>query len=107
MKHERVLEGLVIPFRHRKDHSVLHRSRVKFCRADQVSHILKDDQIQILTQGGPAGATRTLLYLYYQYAFEKYNMGEATAVATVLMLLTVGLSVLQFIGSKRWVTYEQ
>ena len=65
------------------------------------------DQIQILTQGGPAGATRTLLYLYYQYAFEKYNMGEATAVATVLMLLTVGLSVLQFIGSKRWVTYEQ
>ena len=34
-------------------------------------------------------------------------MGEATAVATVLMLLTVGLSVLQFIGSKRWVTYEQ
>ncbi len=65
------------------------------------------DQIQILTQGGPAGSTRTLLYMYYQYAFEKYRMGEATAVATVLMLLTVALSILQFIGSKKWVNYEQ
>ena len=64
------------------------------------------DQIQILTQGGPAGSTRTLLYLYYQYAFEKYNMGEATAVAAVLMLLTILLSILQFWGSKKWVNYE-
>ncbi len=64
------------------------------------------DQIQILTQGGPAGSTRTLLYLYYQYAFEKYNMGEATSVAAVLMALTILLSVLQFWGSKKWVNYE-
>ncbi|MBQ2701096.1 MAG: sugar ABC transporter permease [Clostridia bacterium] len=64
------------------------------------------DQIQILTQGGPAGSTRTLLYLYYQYAFENYNMGEATAVAGVLMLITVLLSVVQFWGSKKWVTYQ-
>ena len=65
------------------------------------------DQIQILTQGGPAGSTRTLLYLYYQYAFEKYRMGEATAIAAVLMLITIGLSILQFIGSRKWVNYEQ
>ena len=65
------------------------------------------DQIQILTQGGPAGSTRTLLYLYYQYAFEKYKTGEATAIAAVLMLLTIGLSVLQFAGSRKWVSYEQ
>ena len=64
------------------------------------------DQIQILTQGGPAGSTRTLLYLYYQYAFVKYNMGEATAVAAVLMFLTIGLSGIQFWGSKKWVNYQ-
>lgn len=64
------------------------------------------DQIQILTQGGPAGSTRTLLYLYYQYAFEKYKMGEATAIAAVLMALTLGLSGLQFWGSKKWVNYQ-
>ena len=27
------------------------------------------DQIQILTQGGPSGSTRTLLYMYYQLGF--------------------------------------
>lgn len=64
------------------------------------------DQIQILTQGGPAGSTRTLLYLYYQYAFRDYKMGEATAIAAVLMALTVGLSGLQFLGSKKWVNYQ-
>lgn len=71
-----------------------------------ISSLQAYDQIQILTQGGPAGSTRTLLYLYYQYAFEKYNMGEATAVAAVLMFLTIGLSILQFAGSKKWVNYE-
>ena len=28
------------------------------------------DQIQILTQGGPSGSTRTLLYMYYQLGFQ-------------------------------------
>ena len=72
-----------------------------------ISSLQAYDQIQILTQGGPAGSTRTLLYLYYQYAFEKYKMGEATAIAAVLMFLTIGLSILQFWGSKKWVNYEQ
>lgn len=63
------------------------------------------DQIQILTQGGPSGSTRTLLYMYYQLGFEEFNMGQATAVAIVLILITVAFSVLQFAGSKKWVHY--
>lgn len=63
------------------------------------------DQIQILTQGGPSGSTRTLLYMYYQLGFEEFNMGQATAVAIVLILITVLLSVIQFKGSKKWVHY--
>lgn len=63
------------------------------------------DQIQVLTQGGPAGSTRTLLYMYYQLAFEQFNMGRATAVSTLLVLITALLSVIQFIASKRWVHY--
>ena len=39
------------------------------------------DQIQILTQGGPSGSTRTLLYMYYQLGFEEFKMGQATSVA--------------------------
>ncbi|MCA1320471.1 sugar ABC transporter permease [Bacillus tianshenii] len=64
------------------------------------------DQIQILTQGGPAGSTRTILYMYYQTAFEEFNVGKATAVATVLLIITGLLSLMQFILSKRWVHYD-
>ncbi len=63
------------------------------------------DQIQVLTQGGPAGSTRTLLYMYYQLAFEQFNMGQATAVSTLLVLITALLSTVQFLASKRWVHY--
>ena len=63
------------------------------------------DQIQILTQGGPSGSTRTLLYMYYQLGFEEFNMGQATAVSIILIGITVLLSVIQFTGSKKWVHY--
>ena len=63
------------------------------------------DQIQVLTQGGPSGSTRTLLYMYYQLGFNEFNMGQATAVAVVMILLTVGLSVIQFKVSEKWVFY--
>lgn len=63
------------------------------------------DQIQILTQGGPSGSTRTLLYMYYQLGFKEFNMGQATAVALVLVLITTLLSAIQFTGSKKWVHY--
>ncbi len=63
------------------------------------------DQIQVLTQGGPSGSTRTLLYMYYQLGFQEFNMGQATAVAVVMILLTVGLSVIQFKASEKWVHY--
>ena len=63
------------------------------------------DQLQILTQGGPSGSTRTLLYMYYQLGFEEFNMGQATAVAMILILITVMLSLIQFVVSKKWVHY--
>ena len=63
------------------------------------------DQIQILTQGGPSGSTRTLLYLYYQLGFEEFNMGKATAVAVIMIIITVALSAAQFHGSQKWVHY--
>ena len=63
------------------------------------------DQIQVLTQGGPSGSTRTLLYYYYQTAFENFNIGEATTIATVMLIIIGTLSGVQFIASKKWVHY--
>lgn len=64
------------------------------------------DQIQILTQGGPSGSTRTLLYRYYQLAFEQFNMGEASANVVALLLITVLLSALQLRCSEKLVHYQ-
>lgn len=63
------------------------------------------DQIQILTQGGPSGSTRTLLYMYYQLGFQEFDMGQGAALAVVLIIITVILSLVQFIASKKWVHY--
>ena len=57
-----------------------------------ISSLQAYDQIQVLTQGGPAGATRTLLYYYYQEAFQNFNTGKASAVAVILVIITVVLS---------------
>lgn len=60
------------------------------------------DQIQILTQGGPSGSTRTLLYLYYQLGFEQFNMGRAAAAVVILMAVGLGLALLQnYISGRR------
>ena len=63
------------------------------------------DQIRVLTQGGPSGSTRTILYMYYQTAFENFNTGQATAIATVLLIIVAILAILQFGASKKCVHY--
>jgi len=63
------------------------------------------DQIQVMTQGGPSGSTRTLLYMYYQMAFEQFNMGQATAISTIIVVITGILALTMFYASKRWVHY--
>jgi multiple sugar transport system permease protein len=63
------------------------------------------DQIQVLTGGGPAGATRTLLYYYYQEAFVNFAAGRASAVAVFILLITTGLSAVEMLISKRMVYY--
>lgn len=65
------------------------------------------DQILILTQGGPAGSTRTILYYYFQLAFTQFNMGQATAAAVYLVIITASLSAVNFIISNKWVNYGE
>lgn len=64
------------------------------------------DQINVLTQGGPSGSTRTLLYMYYQSAFESFQIGEASTVAMVLVFICMLLSVVSLGVSKRTTHYQ-
>jgi multiple sugar transport system permease protein len=51
--------------------------------------------IQIMTEGGPAGATRVLPYLIYQNAFSYLRMGYASAMSVVLFVILMTLTILQ------------
>jgi len=64
------------------------------------------DQIQIMTQGGPGSSTTTLLYLYYNKAFQNFQMGSANAVAMVILLIIVVLSLLSMKIGDRFTHYE-
>ena len=56
--------------------------------------------------GGPAESTLMLVVYLYQKAFSEFKMGYASAIAVVLFLLVLLVTVIQFITSKRWVVYE-
>lgn len=55
-------------------------------------------QIQILTGGGPAGRTNTLVFQLYQFAFGQGtpDYGRASVVAIILVLLVAAITWLQF-----------
>ncbi|MDH4421500.1 MULTISPECIES: carbohydrate ABC transporter permease [Bacillus] len=70
-----------------------------------ISSVQAYDQIKILTQGGPSGSTRTLLYLFFQQGFEQFDMGSATAIAFIILIITILLSVVNKIIGDKWVNY--
>ena len=60
----------------------------------------------VMTKGGPLNSTLFYnLYLYYK-AFDDFDMGYASALAWLLLLFSVVVTVVQFRIGKRWVYYE-
>lgn len=52
-------------------------------------------QIRIVTGGGPANATRSLIMYIYEQAFDKNSMGYASAMSYVLFLILVVCTLVQ------------
>ncbi len=61
--------------------------------------------IDFLTRGGPAGATKVMIYEIYQLGILQYDLGKAAAQSIMLFLLVIGLTVLQFRTTGQRVTY--
>jgi multiple sugar transport system permease protein len=53
------------------------------------------DQIFVMTQGGPAFSTETLVMLIYRQGFQNFQMGYASAIGYVLVLIILLFSLLQ------------
>jgi multiple sugar transport system permease protein len=60
----------------------------------------------VMTRGGPAQATLTIVYYIYQNAFEFGRMGKASAIAWVLFAFIFVFTLIQTRLQRRWVHYE-
>lgn len=60
----------------------------------------------VMTKGGPANATNTIVYYVYQNAFEFYRMGYASAAAMILFAIVLLITLFQYRLQHRWVHYD-
>lgn len=60
----------------------------------------------IITSGGPANSTFMYVLFLYEKAFKQFEMGYASALAWILLLIIAALTAINFVVSKYWVHYE-
>ena len=63
------------------------------------------DQISIMTDGGPAGATTVVVQQIVKNAFEYSRMGYASTISWVLFFFVFIATLIQMQVQKRWVNY--
>ncbi len=61
----------------------------------------------VMTQGGPADSTLFYAYHLFRQAFQYFRMGYASALAWILFVIVLMLTMLQLWLSKKWVHYDR
>lgn len=64
------------------------------------------DLIYLMTQGGPLDSTNVIVYAIYKNAFEYFNVGKASALAYVLFVIILILTLIQWSLRKKLVYNE-
>ncbi|TCT21754.1 carbohydrate ABC transporter membrane protein 1 (CUT1 family) [Melghiribacillus thermohalophilus] len=59
------------------------------------------EEIYIMTGGGPLNSSKTLVFFIYQEAFDKLNMGYASAAGVVLFLITLVFSIINLLIARK------
>jgi multiple sugar transport system permease protein len=59
----------------------------------------------VLTQGGPSNSTLFYVYYLFNRAFVYFNMGYASAMAWLLFVIVLALTLFQMYMGKKWVHY--
>jgi len=60
----------------------------------------------VLTQGGPGDATRSVVMVIYEAAFQNLQIGYGSAIAVLLFVAILAITALQFWGSRKLVFYQ-
>ena len=63
-------------------------------------------QVQIMTEGGPNGATQVMVERIYTYGFKYFKMGYASAYSWLLFVIIFILTLIQMKLQNKWVHYE-
>jgi multiple sugar transport system permease protein len=63
-------------------------------------------QPYIMTKGGPGSATLTVVQYLYKEGFSYQNLGMAAAAGSILFVVILMITAVQFVGEKRWVNYD-
>ena len=61
-----------------------------------------DNQIDVMTKGGPLDSTQTLVFQAVDRGYEKQDIGTGSAISVILFLLVLSISLIQ-----RWLTREK
>ena len=64
------------------------------------------DTIRLMTDGGPEGSTMVLVYYIYHQAFKMFNTGYASAIAVILFMIVLILTIIQWTLRKKVSHYE-
>ena len=63
------------------------------------------DQVYATTQGGPAGASSTVIVLLYETAFKYFRLGDASVMAVFVFVSLLVVTLLQWRFFRRPVEY--
>lgn len=64
------------------------------------------EQVMVMTNGGPGNASLVMVFYIYRQAFENFNLGYASALAFVLFIAILIVTLLQWVTQKYWVHSE-
>lgn len=61
----------------------------------------------MIGNNNPAKRTaETIVYMFYDFTFVQYNKGYGSTIATILLIIILIMTVIQFKLQKKWVHYQ-
>jgi multiple sugar transport system permease protein len=64
------------------------------------------DQVWVMTEGGPGGASTVVVEQIVNYAFSYGRVGYASAMSIVLFVVILAVTLVQLRLQRRWVHYD-
>jgi ABC-type sugar transport system permease subunit len=75
---------------------MLNAQLVMVCILELIFNFKIFDQVYATTQGGPAGASQTVIMLLYDTAFKYFRFGDASVMAVFVFVTLMAITVLQW-----------